>query len=113
MAKRYFGVLSLGAFLIILAIWIAALLLAAITTSDLVPLILLSSGIWIIIVAGIKTAKHEGDSFSTFSWGMLFIVLGGSLFMVNKGMEILYTVVFILLLIGALAVVAALKIIRK
>ena len=115
MARFHLGLLSFGVFLIIIAVWIAAFLLAIITAYDLVPLILLSSGVWTVFVAGFKTIKprENGDAFSTFGWGMLFIVLGGSLYMVNMGMDPVYIVVFVLALIGALAVVAALRSSRK
>ena len=110
MARFQFGILSLGAFLLIVAAWIAAWLLALVETSNLVPLILLSSGVWIVIVACLKafSAEREG-AFSNFSWGTLFIVIGGSLYLINQGMEPLYTVVFVLILVGVLAVATALR----
>lgn len=109
------GTLSFGVFLIIVAIWISAWILGSITIPNLVPLILLSSGVWTVIVAGLKSASQEEKhgAFSTFGWGMLFIVLGGSLYLINAGMDPLYTVVFIMVLIGALAVATALRSIRK
>ena len=114
MAKLHLGVLSFGVFLIIVAFWIAAWLLAIITPANIVPLILLSSGVWIIVVAGLKAMKPEGEgAFTNFGWGMLFIVLGGALYLVNNGMDPVYTVVFVLALIGALAVVAAVRSSRK
>ena len=115
MARFHLGLLSFGVFLIIVAVWIAAFLLAIITADNLVPLILLSSGVWTVVVASFKAIKpkENSDAFSTFGWGMLFIVLGGSLYMVNMGMSFVYIVVFVLALIGALAVVAALRSSRK
>lgn len=114
LAKFHLDVLSFGVFLIIVAVWIAAWIMAAIGVENVVSLILLSSGVWTVITAGIKTARHEeSGAFSTFGWGMLFIVLGGSLYMVNTGMNPLYAVVLVLLLVGALAIVVALRSIRK
>jgi hypothetical protein len=110
------GLLSLGAFLIIIALWVAAWILQAVIIENLVPLILLSSGVWTVVVAGLKAVRHEGNgtgAFSTFGWGMLFIVLGGSLYLINAGMDPLYTVVFILILVGALAVATALRSARR
>lgn len=107
------GLLSFGVFLIIVAVWIAAWVLTVTTAENLVPLILLSSGIWTVVVAGLKAIKPEEGAFSTFGWGMLFIVLGGSLYMINMGMDPVYTVVFVLALIGALAVATALRSSRK
>jgi len=113
LARFHLGLLSFGVYLMIVAVWIAAFLLEIITAENIVPLILLSSGIWTVVTAGLKAAKPEEGAFSTFGWGMLFIVLGGSLYMVNMGMNPMYTIVFVLALIGALAVVTALRSSRK
>lgn len=113
MAKIHLGLLSFGVFLILVAVWIAAWVLTIIAAENLVPLILLSSGIWTVVVAGLKAVKPEEGAFSTFGWGMLFIVLGGSWYLSNTGMPIEFTVVFVLLLLGALAVVVALRSSRK
>lgn len=113
MARFHLGLLSFGVFLIIVAIWIAAFLLAKITAENIVPLILLSSGVWTMVAAGFKAVKSEEGAFSIFGWGMLLIVLGGSLYMVNMGMNPIYTVVFVLALIGILAAATALRSSRK
>jgi hypothetical protein len=106
--------MSLGVFLMIVAVWIAAFLLTIISAANLVPLILLSSGVWTVVIAGVKAAKKREDgAFGTFGWGMLFIVLGGSFYMVNLGMDLAYIIVFVLALVGALAIAAALKSGRK
>ncbi len=98
----------------IVAVWIAAWLLGFIAAANIVPLILLSSGVWIVVVAGLKAMSPEKEgAFSNFGWGTLFIVLGGSLYMISMGMEPLYTVVFVLILVGALAVATALRSSRK
>jgi hypothetical protein len=104
------GLLSFGVILIVVAVWVAAFLMGAIEVFNLVPLILLSSGVWTVAIAGIKAArKKEDGAFSTFGWGMLLTVLGGSFYMVNMGMNPVYIVVFVLALLGALAIAAALK----
>ncbi len=108
--KVHLGLLSFGAFLIVVAVWTAALAYGVIATENLVPLVILSSGVWVVIVAGLKLARSkEAGAFRAFSWGMLFVVLGGAMYMMNQGMNAVYTVVLVLLLIGALAVVAALR----
>jgi hypothetical protein len=110
MARFHLGLLSFGVFLIVVAVWTAAVLLEAISAANLVPLILMSSGIWTIAIAGIKAAKQKEDgAFSTFGWGMLLTVLGGSFYMANTDMNPVYIVVFVLVLLGALAIAAALK----
>ncbi len=109
--RTHLGLMSLGVFLIIVALWVAAWLFDAISAADLVPLILLSSGVWVVANASVRAARHDENTgaFSTFGWGMLFIVLGGSLLLVNTGMNPLLTVVFILALIGVLTVVTAFR----
>lgn len=110
MARFHMGLLSFGVFLIMVAIWVAAFLLETISAANLVPLLLLSSGVWTVAIAGIKAANQKEDgAFSTFGWGMLLTVLGGSFYMVNMGMNPVYIVVFVLALLGALAIAAALK----
>lgn len=111
---RFIGILSFGVFLIIVAVWLASWALGTIQTLDLIPLILSSSGVWTVIVAGIKVyRKDEESAFGTFGWGMFFIVLGSSLYMINVGIDPVYTIVFVLALVGALAIIAALKMSRK
>jgi hypothetical protein len=109
-ARFHMGLLSFGVFLIMVAVWVAAFLLETISAANLVPLILLSSGVWTVAIAGIKAANQKEDgAFSTFGWGMLLTVIGGSFYMVNMGMNPVYIVVFVLALLGALAIAAALK----
>lgn len=108
--KIHLGLLSLGVFLIIVAVWTVALAFGVVAIENFVPLVLLSSGVWIVVVAGLKIAlPKEGGAFGTFGWGMLFIVLGGAIYMMNRGMNPVYTAVMVLLLIGGLAVAAALR----
>ena len=114
MARFHLGLLSFGVFLIIIAAWTAALLLEAISANNLVPLILLSGGIWTVIIASVRAVRPKEDgAFSTFGWGLLLTVLGGSFYMVNMGMDPAYIVVFVLALLGALAMTAALKSSRR
>jgi hypothetical protein len=109
--KQQLGLLTLGVILIIVATWVAAFILSLISLSDIFPLVLLSSGIWTIVVAGIKAiaSKESDGAFGIFGWGTLFIVVGGSWYFSNLGMPIEYTIVFVLLLLGALAIAAGLK----
>ncbi len=111
MTKQQWGLLTLGVILIIVATWIGAFILSLISLSDVLPLVLLSSGAWTIVVAGIRAiaSKESGGSFGIFGWGTLFMVIGGSWYFTNLGMPIEYTIVFVLLLLGALAIAAGLK----
>jgi len=109
--RKNLGLLTLGVFLTIAAIWGGAMILGLIPISHAVSLILISTGIWTIAVAGIKAKRPEekGGAFGNFSWGMLFIVIGGSWYLSSTGMPIELTVVFVLLLLGTLAIYASLK----
>lgn len=109
--RAQFGLLTFGVFILFIATWISVWLLGSINFEDVTPLVFLSTGIWIAILAGVRKASHslEGNTFTTFSWGMLFIVLGGSWYLTNMGMPIEFVMVFLLLLIGALAVITALR----
>lgn len=109
--RAQFGLLTFGVFLVFLATWISVWILGSIKFENVTPLVLLSTGIWIAILAVVRKVSHsiEGDHFTTFSWGMLFIVLGGSWFLTNMGMAIEFVIVFLLLLVGALAIVTAIR----
>ena len=109
--RAQFGLLTFGVFLIFVAAWISSWILGAIKVQNVAPLVLLSTGVWTIILAIVKKVSHsiDGDAFATFSWGMLFIVLGGSWFLSNIGMAVEFVIVFLLLLVGGLAVATALR----
>ena len=112
MARSQLGLLTFGVLLIILAAWSAVWILDIILLWDLFPGIILSVGIWTVFLAGIKACRSswaEGHAFSSFGWGMLALVLGGSWWLSNLGMPIEMTIVFVLLLLGLLAIATALR----
>lgn len=110
MVKANFGLLTFGVFLITVAIWTAFWVFEVIPFTNVVPLILLSNGAWIVIVATIKVARVEHyGAFETFGWGALLIVLGGSWYLINEGLPIALPFVFIFLLFGALAIAASVR----
>jgi hypothetical protein len=112
MVRPHLGLLTLGVLLIILAAWSAAWILEFILLQDLLPGILLSIGIWMITLSGLKASRSsvsDSSAFSTFGWGMLILVLGGSWWLSNGGMPMEMTLVFVLLLLGLLAIVTALR----
>jgi hypothetical protein len=103
--------LSIGVFLLIIVVVIV--LYAAQVFTDwtlIIPLILVLSGCWTLVLAGIRASnpqKYERGSFSTMSLGLLLIAIGGAwyLFPVNA----LYSLALVLLVFGALAIAAALR----
>jgi hypothetical protein len=105
------GLLSIGVFLIILVISIILYTpLELIQWSLIPPLILALYGCWTMILAGIRASnpqKYERGSFSTFSWGLVLIAIGGAWF--TYSIEPLYSLAIILLVLGALAITTALR----
>jgi len=111
------GLLTLGAFIIIVAVVVVAyaanLLVSWLET---VPLIVALYGCWLIAESGIRTknpSKYARSAFSLFGWGMLLAAIGFGLDFNLRGMDLLYTLAVVLLLLGILAIVAALKTTRK
>ncbi|MEM3010863.1 MAG: hypothetical protein QXE76_03535 [Candidatus Bathyarchaeia archaeon] len=114
MSRRPIGILSIGVFIIILAV----LLLANATVpdtvgwGDVIPLLLAFYGIWIMVLGGLRAkspGKYERGAFSTFAWGLLFAVVGGAWYSNNHGLPAIYTAVLVLLVVGVLVVAVAFK----
>jgi len=105
------GLLSIGAFLIVIVISILLYAPLGLISWDLIlPLILALSGIWLMVLAGIKTSnpdQYDRGPFSTFSWGVLLLALGGAWFIYGYGL--LYSIVLLLVVLAVLAIAAALK----
>ena len=102
--------LTIGVFF--LTIVVAILLYAAglIDWTLIVPVVLVLSGLWALALAGIRASKpqkYERGTFSTMALGLCMIAVGGAwyLFAFNW----LYSLVLILLVLGALAIAAALR----
>jgi hypothetical protein len=102
--------LTIGVFFIALVV---AILLAVVVLSNWVltiPLVLLFMGLWMLALGalrGNKPVKYERGTFSTLALGFCAIAVGGAWFLFGYGW--VYSLVLILLVIGALAIAAALK----
>lgn len=110
MAEGRQGILSIGVFLVILAGSILLYVANVISWMLVVPVVLLLSGCWVIVLAGMRASnpqKYERGPFSTFAWGLFLIALGGAwlLYTFNP----LYSLALILLVLGALAIATALR----
>ena len=110
MAESKRDTLSVGVFLIIIVVAIVLYAVSLIDWTLIVPVILVLSGCWTLVLAGMRAAnpqKYERGAFSTMSLGLLFIAVGGAwyLFAFNP----LYSLALILLVFGALAIAAALR----
>jgi len=105
------GLLSIGIFLVILVISIILYIPLELIDWPLIPpLILAFYGCWTIVLAGMRTSnphKYERGPFSTFAWGLLLIAIGGAWF--TYSIEPLYSLAIMLLVLGALAIAAALR----
>lgn len=103
--------LSIGVFCIVLVV--AILLLAVGLLGDwlnIFPTIFVLYGIWLIVLAAMSAQnpqKYEREPFSMAGMGILLVTVGGAwlLFRTN----VLYSIALIVLVIGAVAIAAALR----
>jgi hypothetical protein len=102
--------LSIGVFLIIIAVGILLAIAEVISWGLFVPVVLVLSGCWVIVLAGLqanKPQKYERGTFGTMALGLGMIAVGGAwyLFAFNW----LYSVTLILLVLAVLAIATALR----
>jgi O-antigen/teichoic acid export membrane protein len=102
--------LSIGIFLLIIVV--AILLFAAniINLGLVIPVILVFAGCWALVLAGIRASnpqKYERGAFSTMGLGLFMIAVGGAWYLF--GINWLYSLALILLVLAALAIAAALR----
>ena len=113
MAKDSSGALSIGVFIIVLALSIAAFAAGLITNLvEIVPLVFAFFGAWIMVLAGInasKPQKYALSAFSTFSWGALITAVGVVWLLAAQGYNIWYLISALLLILGLLVVAAVLR----
>jgi hypothetical protein len=106
------GLISIGVFLIIVVMSILFYQPLQIIKdwTLLLPLIIALSGCWLAVLAGMRHSsprKYERGPFSTLSWGLLLVAIGGAWFMYGYGSY--YSLAIVLLALAALAIAAALK----
>ncbi|MDI6847840.1 MAG: hypothetical protein QMD13_00690 [Candidatus Bathyarchaeia archaeon] len=104
------GLLSIGVFLVILVVCIILVPLG-LDWQLVPPLIIALYGGWTIVLAGLRASnpqKYERGPFSTFALGLILIAIGGAWFFSTRALW-LYSLAIILLVLGALAITAALK----
>ena len=110
MADR--GLLSFGVFLVIVVISI--LLYQPVNVIRdwilILPVVIALSGLWLVLLAGMRSSapqKHERGAFSTFSWGLLLVAIGGAWLL--YGYNWYYSLIVMLLVFAGLAIVVAMK----
>lgn len=102
--------LSIGVFFIILVVAILLVATKILTRGLFVPFVLGAFGIWIVVLAAMRSAnpkKYERSVFSTMAMGGCLIVLGAAWYVFTFGW--LYSVALILLVLGLAAIAAAIR----
>ena len=111
MAESRRETLSVGVVLIILVVAIMLYATQVITDWTLIfPLVLLLSGCWMLVLAGMRASnpqKYERGGFSTMGLGLLLIAVGGAWYLL--AFNPLYSLALVLLVFAALAIAAALR----
>jgi hypothetical protein len=102
--------LTIGVFLLIIVAVIVLFAANLVPLADVIPLILVLGGVWILALATMRKQapqKYERGAFSTLNMGLLLIAVGGAwyLFYINW----IYSIALVLLVLGAIAIAAALK----
>jgi len=117
MPKKPTGLLSIGVFIVIVAICLLAFAGGLIQRIDeVLSLVIAFYGAWVIVLAGIRAKfpeKYERGAFSTFVGGILLVAIGGAWFLNIQLANIVYTAAIFLAILGILAVVSALRTWRK
>src|SRR5512139_173132 len=116
MARQY-ELLSIGALLVIAALLLVAFAVGVITRFDEVfALIIALYGIWTMILAGIRVRnpeKYGRGAYSTLMMGALLLLVGGAWEFQIVFDNLIITIALILVVIGILAVAAALPSFRQ
>jgi O-antigen/teichoic acid export membrane protein len=103
--------LSLGVFLLIIVAVIVLFAANIIGWTLIIPLILMLSGVWILVLAVMRSSKpqkYERGAFSTLNMGLLMIAVGGAFYLVYFSYW-WYALALLLLVLAAIAIAAALK----
>ncbi len=104
------SLLSIGAFLLIVVIAIVLFAANILSLAYIIPLILVLSGVWVLVLAGMRRqspTKYERGAFSTLSIGLLLIAVGGAWYLLYVNW--IYSIVLVLLVLAAIAIAAAMR----
>jgi len=117
MPQKPLGLLSFGVFVIIVAIAIVVSVQFGLTWGASLALIITAYGGWTMVLAGIRfknPEKYARSPFSIFVWGTLLAAVGGAWFIYSlEAAYLLYAVLLLLVVIGILALVSALRGFKK
>ena len=113
MPRKPLELLSFGVLIVIVAVNLVAFFPR---WEVIFPSVLALFGVWVMVTAGIRARspeKYERGAFSTFAWGILLTAIGGAWFLSVQGLPVIYAFALVLIVIGVLAVTAALRVWRK
>ncbi len=110
MPRLQIGLLSFGVLVIILAVLLVAF---APNWALILSWTLILYGLWIVVLAGIRSRtpeKYGRSAFSILIWGILILAVGGAWYLdiITQG-NLLYSVVFLLVIIGVVALATAMR----
>jgi hypothetical protein len=102
--------LTIGVVILTVVVAIVLYVAGLIDWTLIVPVILLLSGVWVMVLGFMrlgKSGKYERSGFSTMALGSALIAIGGAwaLFSTNW----LYSLIVVLLVVAGLAIAAALR----
>jgi hypothetical protein len=77
MSKRPIGIISFGGFLFSCAIALLLYQLELVNSWEIVPILFILNGVWVMILAAIKgPAKYEMTASTMTGWGIVLLTLG-------------------------------------
>jgi len=103
--------LSIGIFFLIIAVALGLYATGVIADWTLIiPTVLVLSGCWFVVLAGLRISrpqKYERGAFSTLSVGLLLLAFAGAWYL--SAVNFIFSLVLILVIIGALVIFVALR----
>jgi hypothetical protein len=110
MSQRFRATLSLGVVLIIIVAAILLYVAGFIDWTLIIPVILALSGCWMLVIAIMRRQdsqkKYAPSAFSSLGIGLVLITISGAWYIYRYNP--LYSIALILLVLGAIAIAAAL-----
>lgn len=106
------GLLSIGFLLIIIVVSVLLGSLNIVSWTMVPTLMIAMCGCWLLVLAAMQSAspeKYGRGAMSLMGWGVLFIAVGGALYVAGSGLNLVYSFAIVLLALAALAIFAAFR----
>jgi hypothetical protein len=117
LARRPIGVFSIGILILAVAVSATASVVGTLEgISEVFAFSLVLFGLWIVVLAGMKAANppsYGGGAFNTFSAGILLATIGALWMLSARNLFVGYLLPVLLLVVGALVIVAGIRAWRK